>query len=111
MDGGDRPPHVFSGLAQVCWAQGAASGPGRLLGILLRPLCPASRLPAGGASSLSPAWAMHYPRKIEDLMEVISTRGNHSNQAGREGRVVLVASFTYPEIRVHFERGSLGPKR
>lgn len=46
----------------------------------------ASCLPAPlqRASSPSPAWAMHYPHKIEDLMEAISTRGSPSIQA-REG--------------------------
>lgn len=81
-------PPTMSFLAQpwVCWPPGADTGPGWLLGILLRPLRPASRRPAGGASSPSPAWAMHYPRKIEDLMEAISTRGSHSIQALEGGQ-------------------------
>lgn len=57
-----------------------------LLGTPLRPLRPASQLLRRRASSPSPAWAMHYPRKIEDLMEAISTRGSHSIQAQKGGQ-------------------------
>lgn len=62
-------------------------------------LCLPASLPA--ASSPSPAWAMHYPRKIEDLMEVISTQGSHSIQLPEEGRASLVGGFAHPEIGVH----------
>lgn len=48
----------------------------------------------------SPAWAM-YPRKIEGLMEVISTGGATPSRLRREGRDVLVGAFAHPEIWVY----------
>lgn len=98
------PPHLFGPWPGFAGHKGLpqAQAGCLVLGILLRPLRPASQLPAGGASSPGPAWAMHYPRKIEDLMEAISTRGSHSIQA-LEG--VLVGSFSHPEIGVHLEVG------
>lgn len=87
---GDGPPPGLS--LRVCR--------GRLLGTLLRPCTLPPSFPASGLLP-SPAWAMHYPRKIEDLMEVISTQGSHSIQLPEEGRAALVGGFAHPEIGVH----------
>lgn len=75
------------------------------------PSCLQAPLPA--AASPSPAWAMHYPRKIEDLMEVISIGGWGGAapfRIGKEGRTELVGSFAYPKVGVLW-RGSLKLRR
>ena len=104
MDSGDgppflSPPHPHS-LPLLAWSRFAGWQAGCLVfcsGPCIRP--PGS--PARGASSPSPAWAMHYPRKIEGLMEVISTGGATPSGLRREGRGVLVGAFAHPEIWVY----------
>ena len=113
MDSRDRPrspspPHSHS-LPLWAWPRFAGRQAGCLVfcsGPCIRP--PGS--PARGASSPSPAWAMYYPRKIEGLMEVISTGGATPSRLRREGRDVLVGAFAHPEIWVYL-RGPLELRR
>lgn len=102
------PPHPHS-LPLLAWSRFAGWQASCLVfcsGPCIRP--PGS--PARGASSPSPAWAMHYPRKIEGLMEVISTGGATPSRLRREGRDVLVGAFAHPEIWVYL-RGPLELRR
>lgn len=100
------PPHASPGPVQAQGDQQAAWYSAQELLPVLPPGFSASR-----ASSPSPAWAMHYPRKIEDLMEVISTLGGATPpKLKKEGSAVLVGSSAHPEIRMCL-RGSLELRR
>lgn len=66
----------------------------RLLGILLRhrlAFGPASWLPYQRGLLPQPNQAIHYPRKIEDLMEAISTLGEPLHETEKEGRARLAS--------------------